>query len=281
MTWGLCLLDADDAVREGDGSRLMNVYEMFQLLFRMMGNTKYSYSLLRLKACRLALLTPKMAHQLIWNRFFNRTGGEGMNISRDLRLEHINRFMKELIKSQGMQNISDTNVYKISKAYKGVREICDSMLLDIDVSQPSGHHSNKHKNDMFESVLKELKDNNNFSTQSNKPLTTQFKKLQENRSLNLKTMVPWIKGHKRLPWFTTQIPFHNSWYLIGKVNDENRDNFQFEPVTPKVVATIIKQVIDNFSLQVEFQIDWKPVYLVRYGFHWPSCLGVKCKGLRF
>ncbi|XP_066926797.1 proteoglycan 4-like [Clytia hemisphaerica] len=197
MTWGLCLLNADDAVREGDGNRLMNVYEMFQLLFRMMGNRKYSYSLLRLKACRLALLTPKMAHQLIWNRFFNRNGGVGMNISRDLRLEHINRFMKEMIKSQGMQNISDANVYKISKAYQGIREICDSMLQNVDVLQSSGHHSNTHKNEMFESVLKEFGDNNNFSSEPNKTLTTQFKKLQQNRFKNLETMVPWIKGHVR------------------------------------------------------------------------------------
>ncbi|XP_066924813.1 uncharacterized protein [Clytia hemisphaerica] len=148
-------------------------------------------------ACRLALLTPKMAHQLIWNRFFNRNGGAGMNILRDLRLEHINRFMKEMIKSQGMQNISDANVYKISKAYQGIREICDSMLQNVDVLQSSGHHSNTHKNEMFESVLKEFGDNNNFSSEPNKTLTIQFKKLQQNRFKNLETMVPWIKGHVR------------------------------------------------------------------------------------
>uniref|UniRef100_A0A7M5WXL3 Uncharacterized protein n=1 Tax=Clytia hemisphaerica TaxID=252671 RepID=A0A7M5WXL3_9CNID len=85
--------------------------------------------------------------------------------------------------NQAQNESSDANVYKISKAYQGIREICDSMLQNVDVLQSSGHHSNTHKNEMFESVLKEFnKDNNNFSSEPNKTLTTQFKNFNKTGS---------------------------------------------------------------------------------------------------
>ncbi|NEP58978.1 MAG: hypothetical protein F6K31_18480 [Symploca sp. SIO2G7] len=61
----------------------------------------------------------------------------------------------------------------------------------------------------------------------------------------------WVKGQKRLPWFVTEKQFNNPWYFIGQVNEENIEKFQLEPVTPKVVAAAIKQVVDTFGLPEE------------------------------
>eukprot|EP00111_Clytia_hemisphaerica_P012074 TCONS_00035487-protein len=99
--------------------------------------------------------------------------------------------------NQAQNESSDANVYKISKAYQGIREICDSMLQNVDVLQSSGHHSNTHKNEMFESVLKELTKTTTTSRVSlikrlRPNLKTLTKQVQE-----LKKMVPWIKEHVR------------------------------------------------------------------------------------
>lgn len=94
----------------------------------MNGNNKYAYACLRLKARQLALLSPKAFHRLKWNRFANSDGGRGKNISLDLRLEHINKVTKALIKSQGMQNVSDKSVEDISKAIGRMEELVKSQL---------------------------------------------------------------------------------------------------------------------------------------------------------
>uniref|UniRef100_A0A7M5UBV0 C2H2-type domain-containing protein n=1 Tax=Clytia hemisphaerica TaxID=252671 RepID=A0A7M5UBV0_9CNID len=104
---GLLLLNANDPVKEGDGDRLIRFYNIYTFIFRMNGNDKYAYICLRLKARELALMSPRDFHRLKWNRFVNNHGGRAQNISLDLRLEHINKVTKALIKSQGMQNLTD------------------------------------------------------------------------------------------------------------------------------------------------------------------------------
>ena len=91
-----------------------------------------------------------------WNRFANNKGGRGKNISLDLRLEHINKVTKALIKSQGMQNLTDESMENISKAIGGMEELVESQLSDAGITKRSGYHSNKHKHDMFHSLFKEI-----------------------------------------------------------------------------------------------------------------------------
>ena len=100
---GMLLMDADDSVKEGDGQRLSRIWNILTFLFKVTNHHKYAFLGLRYKACELALLSPQRWHQLQWNRFINNKGGVGRNISIDLRLEHINKVMKNLIKSQGPQ----------------------------------------------------------------------------------------------------------------------------------------------------------------------------------
>ena len=61
---GLLLMDADDAIKEGDGHRLIRLYGIITFLFKLLGHTKYAYSGLRLKAAELALLSPSRFHEL-------------------------------------------------------------------------------------------------------------------------------------------------------------------------------------------------------------------------
>ena len=65
----------------------MRVWKFLTFVFRSHGKHKYALAGLRLMASRLALLTPRQAHRLTWNRFANKQGGVGKCISRDPRLE--------------------------------------------------------------------------------------------------------------------------------------------------------------------------------------------------
>ena len=101
LIFGLFMLDLSDAIREGDGQRLMNLYKIGLIFFNFHGSTKYFYTTLLLLVKIHAILPEGQAFRLIWNRFFNKHGWKGRNIPLDLRLEHLNNFLKACLKVLG------------------------------------------------------------------------------------------------------------------------------------------------------------------------------------
>ena len=87
-----------DAARENDGARSIRCWKFFLLHYRAESSrSKYMYAIeaFRLLAQINALLSPRMAHELIWHCTVNVNGGAGNNIPMDLHLEHLNRVFKD------------------------------------------------------------------------------------------------------------------------------------------------------------------------------------------
>lgn len=100
----------------------------------------------------LALLSPREAHQLIWNRTVNNNGGRGKNISLDLKLEQINNFTKELLKNLGPKAAANRS----SKAVRNVGQILQSLDESLSITKPSGHHKVKKIEEDFAVILRQL-----------------------------------------------------------------------------------------------------------------------------
>ena len=107
---GLMLRNTEDSVKEGDGEHLLRTWKFRTFLFRMNGHTKYALAGLRLIASVEGLLTPRQAHKLLWNRFAGKKHGKAKRISRDLRVEQLNKIAKEEIRTLGFPNINDQSV---------------------------------------------------------------------------------------------------------------------------------------------------------------------------
>lgn len=75
--FGLVLLSFEDAVREGDGQRLFEIYKLLLLIYKSKGHTKYAYATLLYLVKICALFSEYEANRLKWNRFFNNHGGKG------------------------------------------------------------------------------------------------------------------------------------------------------------------------------------------------------------
>ena len=87
-----------DAARESDGTRSVRCWKFFLLHYRAESSrSKYAIEAFHLLAQINALLSPRMAHELTWNRTVNVNGGVGNNIPLDLHLEHLNRVFKDNI----------------------------------------------------------------------------------------------------------------------------------------------------------------------------------------
>ena len=88
-----------DAIKEGDGNRLMQCYKVVLLFEFKFKHTKYAYILLLLFAKVYALLSEKEAVLLVHNRFLNKKGKKGVNIPLDHHMEHLNLVLNKLLQA--------------------------------------------------------------------------------------------------------------------------------------------------------------------------------------
>jgi hypothetical protein len=98
---GLYFLNLEDAIKHGDGYRLLRCFK-FALLFECKHrHTKYAYLLLHFFVKFYVVLSEDEALCLLNNRFINYVGGVGKNISLHLHTEHLNLMLKLLLKNSG------------------------------------------------------------------------------------------------------------------------------------------------------------------------------------
>ncbi|XP_063042925.1 uncharacterized protein LOC134437362 [Engraulis encrasicolus] len=139
LSFSFLLWDMLDAVKEGDGERLMRLYKVALLFYKAHAHSHYAYSTLLLTLQVNACLTPRMSHSVTWNRFWSTRGGNGGNIPLDLHLEHLNNFLKSFLKGQG-PNLSEESASRVSKAIGVLKEIMDKVDTELGVKKPSGIH---------------------------------------------------------------------------------------------------------------------------------------------
>jgi len=87
----------NDAVKEGDGDRVIDYWKFLLVIFRVKGHRNYCKEAIMMLSQYHCLLSDRLAAQLKWSRFVNTTGRAGKNVSCDLHLEHLNRRLKGLI----------------------------------------------------------------------------------------------------------------------------------------------------------------------------------------
>ena len=74
LTFGAVMLEFNDAIKEGDGGRLFELYKLAMLWYKTHGHYKYAYAVLLYLVKCIAILPPSQALRLKWNRSFNGSG---------------------------------------------------------------------------------------------------------------------------------------------------------------------------------------------------------------
>jgi hypothetical protein len=156
ISLGLMLQNAEDSVKEGDGERLLRAWKFFTYIFRLKGHNKYALAGLRLIASVEGLLTPRQAHRLTWNRFAGTKKGKGKRISRDLRVEQLNKISKEEIRALGFPNINDESVQNATRATAAIEEMVTNSKADLEIEARSGHHCNKEALKAFSIIFDQV-----------------------------------------------------------------------------------------------------------------------------
>ena len=147
----------NDSIKEGDGARLIESFKVALLYFKAFGHNNYSFSVIKLLAT--LLLEPEDSHTLVWERFVNTKGIQGRNISLDLHMEHLNCFLKELLKTL-RSNLNVQNADRIAKAMNNIKILVDNTEKNLEI-KPSTSAKNKAdiKNSVKVLVIEMLKEN--------------------------------------------------------------------------------------------------------------------------
>ena len=127
LTMGLLFLEFKDAIREGDGERVLRCWKFMFLYFRT-GHTSYALEAFSLLCHYHYLLPPRYAEQLIWSHFVNTHGHCGKNISADLHMEHLNRVCKDAVTYLGA-NKTPNAIVRIGKAVGTISNIHSTTLM--------------------------------------------------------------------------------------------------------------------------------------------------------
>ena len=139
ISLGLLYFEFCDAIKEGDGIRVLRCWRYMLLLFKCTDRVNYSIEAFTMLAQYHFLFSQRQAHQLLWSRFINVHGLPSQNIPCDLFMEHLNRVCKDAVRGLGA-NKTPQALVKIGR----VVGILDNVMINFDednmVKQQSGRH---------------------------------------------------------------------------------------------------------------------------------------------
>eukprot|EP00794_Sanderia_malayensis_P020714 gene20714-22747_t len=178
LNLGLLIRNADDAVKEGDGGRIIRCWKLFILLYKAYGHHKYAYAAFLLQSNVNAIFTQAQVEQVVWNRTVNRKGGRGRNISCDLRLEQFNCRTKELLYNLSV-HLEEGSTKRESITVGFLEKMLEKAQQESQTTSPNGHHKTKKKEDDMKLLVQNLFSKSIFEFRSGRK-NEQFKNFNNN-----------------------------------------------------------------------------------------------------
>lgn len=139
MSLGLFYSEYADAIKEGDGNRILRCWRFLLPIFWNSHRTNYANEVFNMLYQHDYSMSPRHAAQLLWSRCVNVHGRRGKNIPADLHLEHLNRTVKESIRGLG-SNQTDKAITRVGKALGTIVPVLNQFDLDNNVPDTSGNH---------------------------------------------------------------------------------------------------------------------------------------------
>ena len=112
---GCLYMEFADAIREGDGERVLRCWQYFLPIFKASNSTNYSCEAVHFLYQHQYALSPRLSNQLIWGRFVNVRGLPGRNIPLDLHMEHLNRIAKDAMRNLGSNKTQVSSITRVGR----------------------------------------------------------------------------------------------------------------------------------------------------------------------
>jgi len=199
MTDAMLFFNFLDAIREGDGERVMRQYKYFLLYCRAddSHSTKYALEILYQFFLVYALLSERDRERFVWNRFVNNHSEKGANIPLDEDMEHSNNFVKQGIRNLG-PNLSESAISRVCKAANATRPMLGKLDSSLKRETRSGKHPEASAEKDLEELVKRAVNFDVFTETEGRSYQT-FSGFKRDRleELDLSSLYKWINKHKK------------------------------------------------------------------------------------
>ena len=195
LTLSLLWAEFCDAIREGDGTRVLRCWRFLLLVFKATRRKNYCLEALTLLVQCHAHLSPRKREQLLMSRFINTTGKEGTNIPCDLHMEHLNRVVKAALGSEGT-NLTPKNILWVSRCAGPLLTPCQQFDSITSVRKPLGKHTMASCKKDLERIVEQIHGHRAFRTIPGRQHST-FPSVRGSvvSTMNKKKFNSWLKHH--------------------------------------------------------------------------------------
>lgn len=191
LTIGLLWQGYHNAIRCGDGNRILTYWKFLTVVFKSEHHVNYAKEGFLLLAQSLLLSSRKTA-ELKWCRTINTHGLPNKNILVDLHIEHLNRQLKDMMRNLG-SNITPESVQCTSKALGTVTEICHNFEETSKISAISNFHSRPSLEKDIVQLQEQLEKEQVFEVKQHREHQGFKKHKPLLSSINWKAMRDWVK----------------------------------------------------------------------------------------
>ena len=139
LTLGLLWHGFHDAIKVGDGDRVLRYWKFMLVVFKATSHHNYGKEAVNLLVQYICVFSEREKAQLLWSRFVNTRGYPGTKIPCDLFMEHLNRTLNTVIRAM-KANVKPSTIKKAGKAIASVNQVCEQFQLQTS----SSVHSNRH-----------------------------------------------------------------------------------------------------------------------------------------
>ena len=189
-------MEFHDAIKEGDGLRVLRCWKYLLLLFKASQKKNYSIEAFQFLCQYHFYLPPQQAQQLLYSRFVNVHGREGRNIPCDLHMEHLNRTIKDALQHLGA-NKTEEAITRASKCSHLINSLLHQFDIKTGLKEESGSHTRASEKSDIERMLVVLRNNNVFMEQGTRS-HSHFQNFQSNhlvKSLDMSKLQQWMTEH--------------------------------------------------------------------------------------
>ncbi len=192
LSLGLFYFEYSDAIREGDGERVLRCWHYMLPMFISSGRKNYAIEAFNLLLQHDFSLPPRQAAELIWGRFVNTSGLPGRNISNDLHMEHLNRVIKTSIQNLGSSK-TEAAITRLGKVLRILNPVLQNFDQDTGVSSISGKHKKPKEDKDINIILKNL--SSSFNIIPHRTYSSFPNPRDPLHAINLQDLLTWIIDH--------------------------------------------------------------------------------------
>lgn len=142
-----------------------------------------------------AILSQSSAHEMKWNRSYNKHGGKSRNIPLDLRMEQLNKQLKTLWRGLGA-SLREKSAQRMASSLESLELVIGSVDNDCNIIGHVGHRAKGNPEKAVHQVVKDLIDKDAFHYQSGREGHPSFPKFPSSllHKLNYRDFHTWITG---------------------------------------------------------------------------------------